>query len=507
MRPRRYFWQVFVVNALFLIVASFGIFQSVQPQNGADGGFPFLRMILSAAASMAVSAAMAGWLARRWRKSFRHITQAARSLSRGELSTSIPVAGADETEWLARSLERLRGRFVAQLDTIERQRSSMVSLIDHLHEGVIVVDPHGRIFIINRAASRLVDLPSNSDRAAPVGMALEECVLDHDLQQLLWPSSLLQERNEPIGEKGDDPRPAMTEANVIIDAPDGRRTLLARASDIALPGFVEERQGDDNPGSGRLLVVTDVTEMSRMLQMKTDFVANASHELRTPVAAIRLAVETLRSLDPTRDAQAAANFVEVIARHGERLEHLVRDLLDLARVESSNARFELNTVNLPSMIEELRAAYELLLIGRKLSWEAVIEPECRMIGVNAYLLRMTLSNLIDNAVKFTSSGGYVRVRAGLSKQGVIVQVSDNGCGISAEDQTRVFERFYQVERARTGTTRGTGLGLSIVRHAAAAMAGEVQLESRLGEGTSVTLNIPHRQVPADTGSVVQNLHA
>jgi signal transduction histidine kinase len=233
--------------------------------------------------------------------------------------------------------------------------------------------------------------------------------------------------------------------------------------------------------------------------MKTDFVANASHELRTPLSTIRGAVETLLHIDLEKDAVDAARFVGVIDRHSGRLAAMVSDLLDLARLESATARFEPRGIDPRDLLRELEERFADVVRARGLIWETHCEDAGRrIIRASPQLVRLVLDNLVDNATKFTDRGGRVCVSCACEPGRVTFCVEDEGCGIPEPEQERVFERFYQLERARSGPERGTGLGLSIVRHAVAAMNGRVRLESRVGEGTRMTV-----EVPQDPGDIVE----
>jgi signal transduction histidine kinase len=236
--------------------------------------------------------------------------------------------------------------------------------------------------------------------------------------------------------------------------------------------------------------------LANMVQIKADFAANTSHELRTPLSAIRGAVETLLDMDFTDDPESARKFLGVIDRHSSRMMAMITDLLNLSRLESSQGRFEPTTVRPREFLAELQTHYSDILLSKNLHWQGCSEEPLETIAVNPYLLRLTLDNLVDNAIKFTESGGRISVACrrdaeqSLGPRSVLIEVADTGCGIPEEEQGRVFERFYQVERARSGAARGTGLGLSIVRHAVAAMHGTVALRSKVGEGTTVTITIP-----------------
>jgi two-component system phosphate regulon sensor histidine kinase PhoR len=450
--------------------------------------------------------ALALGLARLWSGPVRRITAAARSLSHGDLSARAQVRGSDELAVLARSLNQMRDHLAEQLTTIDRQRRTLESLLAQLHEGVVVAGPDGRIMLINPAAVRLLAEPEAE--AAPAsafeGRGVVDCVPQRELQALLMPQPDVDDGSRAEGASPDArlDRGGVREIRLAVDTPGGPVAILARVSDIVLPGF--DRSGAHAEAqewaTGRLMVLTDITDLTRMIQVKADFAANASHELRTPVSAIRAAIETLLQVELASDLKTAGHFLSMIDRHSERMEAMVSDLLSLSRIESSPVtRFKPSTVRLREFLADVHSRHAEAMNAKNLHWAVAVPADLDTIEANPHLLRLTIDNLVDNATKFTDLGGHISVRlarasapppSGNGPAWVSIEVADDGCGIPEEEQSRVFERFYQVERARSGALRGTGLGLSIVRHAVGAMQGRVGLESRPGEGTRVTIHIP-----------------
>ncbi|MFN0136933.1 MAG: ATP-binding protein [Phycisphaerae bacterium] len=434
---------------------------------------------------------------RRWSNLLRRITEAATSISAGDLSVRADVAGSEELEVLARAINETRQRLAVHTETIDRQRRTFEALLTQLREGVVVVGADRRVVLINPAASRLLNLGTFST-SMYVGLALERCIPQLDLQRLLLAPELVanvsSEQQADTGGSVMPPERTMFESRVQVDSPHGTLHLLAHVSDIILPGPGELATG---PTIGRVLVITDITELTRNLQMKTDFVTNASHELRTPLSTIRAAVETLQQLDWQTDGDAATRFVNVIERQSRRLEALASDLLDLSKLEAGTAGFRTRTLVVSELFGELRSHFAERIKRKQIEWRTdALRCDRGSIIASPQLLRLVLDNLIDNAIKFTDAGGSVTVRCVSDAHSIQFEVEDDGCGIPYEDQQRVFERFYQVERARSGGVieRGTGLGLSIVRHAISAMDGQVRLDSKPGEGTRITITIPQPAV-------------
>lgn len=438
-----------------------------------------------------------------WSNPIRRITDTARSLSAGDLSARVDVVGRDEIAEMASSLNHMRDSLATQLQTIDRQRQNLEYLIRALTEGVILAGPDGRIVLMNPAALRLLHAAPDEDKNGRhtrtseldldnsklnlfAGQSVEDCIPYPQLRSMLSSSKTRIEG----GNIGHNDANGFRELRLDVEQPRGVLHLMARACDIDFTGA-------SAPGgtAGKLVVLTDITELTKTIRMKTDFVANASHELRTPLSAIRASVETLMQMDPATEATSARHFMSVIDRHSSRLEELVGDLLDLSKLEATSAQFPPDDLRLRDFLEELHARFVHALDDKKLHWSTACPWDCEKLYANPHLLRLVLDNLVSNAVKFTNIGGHISVNCERVGNDIRITVADDGCGIPPEDRDRVFERFYQVERARTSDgrqpgQRGTGLGLSIVRHAVAALRGTVSLESELGKGTRVTITLP-----------------
>jgi signal transduction histidine kinase len=266
---------------------------------------------------------------------------------------------------------------------------------------------------------------------------------------------------------------------------------------------------------GVLIVLRDISTLAGAVQMKTDFVANASHELRTPIAAIKVAFETLAECIDDDPVQAN-RCMTIIAGHLRRFEEMLRDLLDLSRVESPDLRPMLSPLPANDVILALQSLWQHAADEKGVELRFKLDDPDLVFQSDKRLLDLILRNLIENALKFTPAGGHVTVEIArhalppdaaraheqLTGEGfseVIVTVTDSGIGIPAEHLDRVFERFYQVDAARTGTNagRGTGLGLAIVKHAALALGGSIKLASTMGKGTTATCVLPQIGEPAE----------
>lgn len=477
-----------------------GVVRLAIPLDSFRGQTRSIRLIAVTAASLALVLGLAllfsfAWL---WGRRMERVTNFARNLFHGDTPALAAMPGADALAMLGEVLRRTRDRLTCTADAMTRQRRSLYDLLDRLDEGLVITDPDGRVFLVNEAARRLLQIGQERTEQPLNRLPVEECVRQHELQAMLQPRTATTRRAEsrislPEAMKADrlSSSGPPEETRVEVMAPTGQMTILARGFDIELPEFSASAVTEDaQTRTGRLLVLSDVSELKHTVQMKADFAANASHELRTPLSAMRAAIETLRCIDLKADCGAAAEFLDVIDRHSDRMQALVSDLLDLSRVEAPSTTFTPAAVQVPQLLGELHETFAPLLAQKELQWEVTIEDGCDRCVANPDLLRMVLRNVIDNAIQFTDRGGHVRIAVYGENGAWCISIRDDGCGIPERDQPRIFERFYQVQRARTGSRRGTGLGLSIVRHAVMALGGQVSLESEVGVGTNVTLAIP-----------------
>jgi len=479
------------------------------------------RMIWTIAiVAMVATGVFALGLARLWTIPIRRLTRIAARLSRGDLSARAKVRGSDELARLAQSLNEMGDHLNKQMSTIDGQRQTLKALLDQLEEGVVVAGPDGKIILSNPAAARLLH-PEDAEHLEArswVGRPVEHCVPQHDLQRLLLGPDRWHGQAK-LGRGLDDPawtgedasvgdatpiaakpevRPS-SEVRLDVHRRGGSVTLLARGADIEMPPRIVDGTTHGGSGkvlTGRILTLTDITEIARTIQVKTDFVANASHELRTPLSAIRAAIETVMNIDTDEDTESARRFLRVINRHSARLEALVADLLALSRLESTSSETKPTAINVRQFCSELREKWADHISKKRLHWNCDIPSGLREMTADEDLFRMALDNLLDNAIKFTDPGGHVSIAFRRERDAMTIEVADDGCGIPPQDQERVFERFYQVAQARSeaeepqAESRGTGLGLAIVRHAVASMGGSVSLASELGTGTRITVTIP-----------------
>jgi len=364
--------------------------------------------------------------------------------------------GTGDVDTLAAELNAMGPRLRDRLDELTEDRDRAGQVLDALDDGILLLDGAGRLLVANPTARDWFGLPDDLRPGLPLRRVVSVT------------------RVADLAEEATTKRAPVT-GIVTVVLPE-HRTLTMRAFPLA----------DRGPTGRTVVTLSDITQRRRLEVLRRDFVANASHELKTPVAALRALAETLESALP-EDPETAHGFVVRIGREAERLDALVRDLLDLSRVERGALAAE--PVDLVGLVKEVAESHADRAEERRIRLRTELTPGSSVRGDRAQL-GLLLSNLVDNALRYTGARGMVRIRLDSIDDKVILQVADTGKGIPASELPRIFERFYRVDKARARRTGGTGLGLAIVRHVAESHGGTVTVESKVGKGSSFTVTLP-----------------
>ena len=411
-------------------------------------------LLLSALAAAVVAVLLGWWLQRSLFRPLSLLIGSAQRMGEGELRVPIEIPQERELSVLARSLQRLGERLEAQLQALAAERDHLSSTVASMNEGVLVTDAGGRPQRVNPAFRRLFGLSAEVEPGSVLDLAREARIGDLVARAL----SALEAVSTEIERLEPEPR-----------------TLALLATPLS-------------SGEGAVVVARDVTEAERLSRMRKDFVANVSHELRTPLAAIRGYAETLVD-GAAGERDTAQRFSERILEQCRRLGDLLDDLLTLSRLEGTEPFREVEPVDLRGLAAEAAD----VLAGAAAAREVAIEVEpggtVEVEGDPDGLLRL-LSNLLDNAIKYNRRGGRVAVSFRSSEEWIAIEVADTGIGIATAHQSRIFERFYRVDRGRARDEGGTGLGLAIVKHVAQAHGGRVEVESEPGSGSTFRVLLP-----------------
>ncbi len=389
----------------------------------------------------------------------------AESLAEGDLSARMHVQGSYEMVSLAESLNRMADQLEQRMAEQQSQRNEREAVFASMAEGVIAVDMDEKVIHLNRAAARLLHAARDTAR----GRSLQEVVRNHDLQGFAREAA---KSGEPLVREIVLPMTAGTE----------RQCLQAHGTVL---------RGADGQRMGALVVLNDITQLRHLEKVRKDFVANVTHELKTPVTTIRGFIETLRD-GAAEEPEQRERFLDIVSRQVMRLESLIGDLLSLARLEHEGGVAVGSREQQPllSVLEQVVALCQPQADARKVA--LVVEcDEALQASVNAPLLEQAVLNLVDNAIKFSEAGGNVTMAASADDEATTIRVTDEGAGIEPVHLSRVFERFYRVDAGRSRQQGGTGLGLSIVRHVALLHDGSVDVESTLGRGSTFTIRLPH----------------
>jgi two-component system phosphate regulon sensor histidine kinase PhoR len=417
-------------------------------------------LLLGCLAVTAAAAAISYALARQLARPVDGLRAASARLASGDVRADPPATDVAEFADIAAALVRLREQLVERGLTIGRQDTQQEAVLGSMIEGVLAIDGRRRILGINRAAAELLDV--EAEQAA--GRPIQDVIRNPDLRRFALTAI---DCRDPV------------EDDLLLR---GIRDRTIRLRGTAL----RDASGD----GGAVIVLNDVTEVQRLENIRRDFVANVSHELKTPVASIKGFVETLLdgALDEPDDAR---RFLGIVARQADRLAAIIEDLLALSRIEQSETSGKLPLEPQPVAEILFTAADDCRPRAAERSIRLEVDgPPDLMVAVNGPLLEQAVINLVDNAIKYSEPGKTVWLSATADATGPVIHVRDEGCGIAEEHLPRLFERFYRVDKARSRNLGGTGLGLSIVKHIVQAHAATISVESTPGIGTAFTIRLP-----------------
>lgn len=389
---------------------------------------------------------LAAWFAWRYYKLRRHVDEFASRVREQDTRTVI-----GELENLSSAVALLASTFDLQLETLETERSRLANLLEQLTDGVLIADAQGIIQFANPAAGRLFQ------NSQPVNRSIVEVIRHHQLVEA-W-------------RRCQQTRQMQSET---VEVPTRHQYLQL----VVIP---------DQHSSGSLLLVQDLTRIRRLETVRRDFISNLSHELRTPLASLKALTETLQdgALD---DPPAARRFIDQIQIETDAITQMVTELLELSRIESGRLTLDLQPVSPSNLLHSAARRMQLQAERAGLTLRVDCPTDLPKVTIDSQRLEQVLVNLIHNAVKYTKPGGEVVLFAEAGPGEVRFAVRDTGIGIPADDVPRIFERFYRVDKSRTGS--GTGLGLSIAKHIVEAHRGKIWAESIEGQGSTFYFTIP-----------------
>jgi two-component system, OmpR family, phosphate regulon sensor histidine kinase PhoR len=399
------------------------------------------------------------WLTKRLVSPINVLTDAAEGIAAGKYAQRIRLNTNDEFGMLARSFERMSTELGSRETQLRESVQHQTTVLGGMVEGVIAVDRDQHVLFANVAAG--TKLGFAPDRVE--GLPLLEVVRSHELREIVQQAL---ETSETVR---------------------GEIAWQARKKMLALDVQATPLAG--NPPPGVVLVLHDITELKRLEGLRQQFVANVSHELKTPLSSIKAYTETLLN-GALEDPQHARHFLTRIDDQASRLHELILDLLSLARIESGQAALEITNLPIRKVVEACLADHEERGRSGGLTIENLVTESTLMVRADEEALLQILGNLIDNAIKYTPTGGSITIRCREEADEAVIEVADTGVGIEPEHHGRLFERFYRVDKARSRELGGTGLGLAIVKHLCQAMQGTVSVQSEPGRGSIFGVRLP-----------------
>lgn len=387
---------------------------------------------------------------------------ASREISKGNYSMRAKIKSDNELGQLADSFNEMAGELQNYVEDLKDKNLKFDSIMNSMTNGFIAVDSKQRVILINAITCQFLGIDYSEDI---IGKNLIEVIRNHQINNLLKHTV-------------DDNKSSMYE--ISISSPD-EKIFRIYANPIRSNEY-------DDTNSGAILSIMDITNIKKLEQIRTDFVSNVTHELKTPLTSIRGFVETLRS-GAINDSEVADKFLDIIDIEAERLYILINDILQLSEIETKQKDTNIGRYKLKHIVEDVVSILQVTADKKSISLEYEVDGDMN-INANRDRIKQMLINLIDNAIKYNLENGSVLIKAWKSEGRNVILVKDTGIGIAQQHLSRIFERFYRVDKGRSRSMGGTGLGLSIVKHIVNLYSGDIKVESEPGKGTEFTIQLP-----------------
>lgn len=391
----------------------------------------------------------------------KEIKNAAVDITRGKLDRPINIFSNDEIGELAKAIDFMADSIRDKIDSIKFKNTTMEAILSSVVNGIIAVDSHKNILFINPIARKML----NINEAEIAGKHLLHVIRNNKIDNMI--KNILENRS-------------FEENEITLSYPEEK---IFRLYSNAIKHPDRERV------IGIIIIIQDVTEIKRLEKMRSEFVANVSHELKTPLTSIKGFVETLKS-GAIEDNDASLRFLNIIEDEADRLNRLITDILSLSELETKKSKPRIEIINTADKIMEIISMLQNQARKKNINLLTNVAADVSKLKGDPDQFKQMMINLVDNAIKYTTDGGVVEVTAYNSGVDVLIRIKDNGIGISNEHIPRLFERFYRVDKARSRNVGGTGLGLAIVKYIAIQFECKIEVRSELGKGTEFILTIP-----------------
>ncbi|QIB26679.1 two-component system histidine kinase PnpS [Caloranaerobacter azorensis] len=395
-------------------------------------------------------------------KPIKELTIATRKISSGNFGELVKVRTEDEIGLLADNFNKMSLKLKDTINELLDKNTKLKAILSSMINGVIALDNNKRIILVNPVAEKMLEIKEADVRNKHVLEVLKDLNLKENICELL--NTNVQSKFE-----------------IEVKEPNNR-IFNVYINPIKLTN-------DPNRIIGVLVIIQDITEIRRLERMRKDFVANVSHELKTPLTSIRGFIETLKT-GAVEDKEIRNKFLDIIDIETSRLTNLIEDLLLLSQIENTNEMTKKDIIDVNKAIEEVIQVLEELAKKRGVRLIEKVNRKLPNLSGNKGWFKQMLINLIDNGIKYTPEGGTVTITAYSTKNRLVIKISDTGIGIAKQHLPRLFERFYRVDKARSRKVGGTGLGLAIVKHIVLAFRGEISVKSKVNKGTEFIVSLP-----------------
>ncbi|SHI62755.1 two-component system histidine kinase PnpS [Lutispora thermophila] len=390
------------------------------------------------------------------------ITQTSDEIAKGNFNVRVKIYGNDEISRLAETINNMSQQLQYYINGLNTRNKEMEAILSSVASGIIAIDNHWRILFINKKATEILDIEDKE----LIGRHLMFALRNHQIQKYL---------DDTVENK------AYKETEITLNYPQERIIRL-------YTNPILERDG--SYPIGVIIVLQDITHVRKLEKVRSEFVANVSHELKTPLTSIKGFIETLKE-GAIRDEKIALRFIDIIDAEADRLVNLINETLFLSELESNKEEKAKEKIEIKSAIDEIIPLFKSKAESKGIIIEKSIKGDIGVIFGSKDRFKQMLINLVDNAVKYSNEGGKITIQGYLEESRKVIVVEDTGIGIPEEDLPRIFERFYRVDKARVRTGEGgTGLGLSIVKHIAMNFNADISVESKLGKGTKFIIRFP-----------------
>lgn len=391
----------------------------------------------------------------------REIKNVAVDITRGKLDNSTNINNKDEIGELAKAIDFMSTSLKDKIDSIKDKNTKMEAILSSVVNGIVAVDSNENILFINPIAQQMLNITEGDI----VGKHLLKVIRNNKIDNMI--KGILENKD-------------FEENELTVNYP-SEKIFRLYSNAIKYP--------ESHTIIGIIIIIQDITEIKKLERMRSEFVANVSHELKTPLTSIKGFVETLKA-GAIEDNEAANRFLNIIEDEADRLNRLISDILSLSELESRKNKPRIEAIDTSNKIMEIVSLLQNQARIKNVSLYAKVDTEIEKLKGDSDQFKQMLINLVDNAVKYTPEGGAIEITAYNLDKDVIIKIKDNGIGISKEHIPRLFERFYRVDKARSRNVGGTGLGLAIVKHIIMQFKGKIEVNSELGKGTEFIVSLP-----------------